>query len=50
MSKQLKNLYHAGFSGAALEAGSVLLIDGQDVIEKADKYGLFLVGFDYDTA
>lgn len=41
----IENLHKAGFAGAALEAGSVLLIDGEKVIQKANKYGLFLIGF-----
>ena len=46
----IENLHKAGFSGAVLEAGSVLLIDGDAVIRCANDYGLFLIGFENDAS
>lgn len=40
----------AGLAGIALEAGRSLLLDQPDVIEFADRNGLFIVGIDPETA
>ena len=36
----------AGLAGLALEAGAVILLDGQDVIAAADQLGLFILGME----
>ncbi len=43
----IENLYTAGMAGVAVEAHSSLLIDKNELIKKADEYGLFVVGVKY---
>jgi UDP-2,3-diacylglucosamine hydrolase len=40
----------AGLAGVALEAGRSLLLDQPEVIDFADRHGLFIVGIDPETA
>lgn len=42
--KTVENAYKAGFSGIVVEAGKTMLHDRERVLEKADEYGLFVVG------
>jgi UDP-2,3-diacylglucosamine hydrolase len=41
----IQHLHQAGFAGAFLEAGSVLMLDAQEVLDYADKHHLFMAGF-----
>jgi DUF1009 family protein len=41
----VKKAYQAGLSGIAVEAGASFLLDREEVIETADKLGLFIMGF-----
>ena len=43
------NALSAGLAGIALEAGRSLLLDQPDVVEFADRNGLFIVGIEPDT-
>ena len=40
----IKNLVKNNFSGAALEAGSCMIINKKEVIKYANKYGIFILG------
>lgn len=46
----LTNALEAGLAGVALEAGRSLLLDQPDVVEFADRNGLFIVGIDPEQA
>lgn len=46
----LRNALDAGLAGIALEAGRALLLDQPEVIEFADRNGLFIVGIEPDPA
>lgn len=43
----IENLHVAGLSGVAIEAHGSLLLDKNELIKKADEYGLFVVGMKY---
>ena len=43
-SRTIENCVKAGFSGLALGAGSVVMIDRAAMIREADRAGLFIVG------
>lgn len=43
----IENLKAAGLAGVAIEAYGSLLIDKNELIKKADEYGLFVVGVKY---
>jgi DUF1009 family protein len=45
----IHNAHAAGLSGIALEAGRSLLLDRQEVIDFADRNGMFVVGIDPDA-
>ena len=45
----LRNALDAGLAGIALEAGRSLLLDQPEVIDFADRNGLFIVGIEPDT-
>jgi DUF1009 family protein len=40
----IKNIYEAGFAGVAMEAGGVIMVQKERVLELADQWGLFLIG------
>jgi len=40
----VEGVYAAGLAGIALEAGSALILDRAKVIERADHYGIFVIG------
>ena len=44
----IENLHAAGLAGVAIEAYGSLLIDKNELIKKADEYGLFVVGVKYE--
>lgn len=44
----IENLRKHGFAGVAVEAYGSLLIDKNELIKKADEYGIFVVGVKYD--
>ncbi len=41
----LTGLYESGFLGLAVEAGGALLLDREELLRKAEAYGIFIVGF-----
>ena len=41
----VKKAYQAGLAGIAVEAGASFLLDREEVIEAADRLGLFIMGF-----
>lgn len=43
--RTVRHAYEAGLEGIATEAGASLLLDRAEVIDAADKLGLFLIGF-----
>jgi len=43
--RTIRNCIKAGFSGLALGAGSVVMIDRAEMVREADRAGLFIVGF-----
>ena len=40
----IEQLRHSGLAGVAVEAGASLILDKDQVIEKANEYGIFVVG------
>ena len=40
----IEGVYGAGLAGIALEAGSAIILDRANVIERADHYGVFVIG------
>ena len=40
----VRNAFAVGLAGIAVEAGSALILRKREVVEEADKLGLFLVG------
>jgi len=44
----IENLHANGYSGVAVEAYASLLIDKEQIIKKANEYGLFVVGVKYE--
>jgi DUF1009 family protein len=38
----VKNCFEAGIKGIAIQANSTLVLDKDEVIKKADEFGLFL--------
>ncbi len=44
----IENLRAHGFAGVAVEAYGSLLIDKKELIQKADEYGIFVVGVKYE--
>ena len=42
----IQNAYLANLSGVAVEAGRSFVLDREDVIERADRLGLFVWGID----
>jgi len=45
--KTVKLAFNAGLEGIAIEAGASIIIEREQVIELADKLGMFIVGFEY---
>ena len=43
--RTVRKAFEAGLSGIAVESGASLLLDREEVINAADKLGLFIVGF-----
>ena len=43
--RTIRNCIKAGFSGLALGAGSVVMIDRAEMVREADRAGLFIAGF-----
>lgn len=43
-SETIINAHKAGLAGVAIEAGSALIVDKDEVVKMADKLGLFVVG------
>ncbi|MEP3196673.1 MAG: UDP-2,3-diacylglucosamine diphosphatase LpxI [Lentilitoribacter sp.] len=44
------NAHKAGLSGIAVEAGRSFILDKENVIKEADKYGMFIVGITREAA
>ncbi|HEX6956864.1 MAG TPA: UDP-2,3-diacylglucosamine diphosphatase LpxI [Ferrovibrio sp.] len=44
----IENAAAAGLAGVAVEAGAALMVDAAGTASAADKFGLFLIGFDGD--
>lgn len=42
--RTIEKLYAAGMRGVAVEAGGVLLLEQEEMVALADRYGLFIVG------
>jgi len=40
----IRELHHYGLKGIAVEAGAILLIERDAVIQKADEFGIFIIG------
>lgn len=45
--RTIENLHRNGFAGVAVEAEHSLIIDKKELIQKADEYGIFVVGVKY---
>lgn len=45
-TRTIENLYHAGMKGIAVHAGNALIVDEKEVIDLANKYGLFIKGIE----
>lgn len=45
----VQSVFDAGLKGIAIEAGHVLITDLNQVVQKADKLGIFIVGVQSDT-
>jgi hypothetical protein len=43
-TKTIENLHQAGMRGLAVHAGNALIVDEENVIKLADKYGIFIIG------
>lgn len=43
-TRTIENLHNAGFRGLAVHAGNALMVDAEEVIKLADKYGMFIKG------
>lgn len=43
-TRTIENLHKAGFRGLAVHAGNALMVDADEVIKLADKYGMFIKG------
>lgn len=44
--RTVRKVYQAGLAGIAIEAGASFLLDREEVIDAADKLGLFIMGYD----
>ena len=44
----IEKLHASGFCGVALEAGKSIILDKENVLKKADSYGLFITGVSYE--
>ena len=45
-TKTIENLYAAGLRGVAIHAGNALVVNEEEVIKLADKYGIFVMGIE----
>ena len=43
-AKTVENAYKSGFKGIAVHAGNTLIVNEEEVIKLADKYGMFIKG------
>lgn len=43
-TRTIENLHKAGFRGLAVHAGNALMVDEEEVVRLADKYGMFIKG------
>ena len=41
---KVENAYKSGFKGIAVHAGNTLIVNEEEVIKLADKYGMFIKG------
>jgi len=44
--KTLENAYSSGFAGIAIEARASIMLDRDEVIKRADKLNMFIIGFE----